>query len=105
MKFKGEKIWDYKIGETLKRNKNQVRPGVRPSPENSALYPPGWTHRAYFAPRGERNKRLKEGGGGEALLQEDTVREQERTGLMSEELVAARMEEGAAASAVEPAHP
>ena len=23
MKFKGEKIWDYKIGETLKRNKGE----------------------------------------------------------------------------------
>ena len=73
--------------------------------ENSALYPPGWTHRAYFAPRGERNKRLKEGGGGEALLQEDTGREQERTGQESEEQAAARMEEGAGAAAVVPARP
>ena len=52
--------------------------------ENPALYPQGWTHRAYFAPRGDRNKRQKEGGaggaaaapllrggGGEALLRED----------------------------------
>ena len=23
MKFKGEKIWDYKIGETLKKNKGE----------------------------------------------------------------------------------
>ena len=27
MKFKGEKIWDYKIGETLKRNKGE-RKGI-----------------------------------------------------------------------------
>ena len=52
--------------------------------DNPALYPMGWTHRAFFAPRGDRNKRQKEGGaggaaavpllrggGGEALLRED----------------------------------
>ena len=52
--------------------------------DNPALYPQGWTHRAYFAPRGDRNKRQKESGaggaaaapllrsgGGEALLQEE----------------------------------
>ena len=30
--------------------------------DNPALYPRGWTHRAYFAPRGDRNKRHKESG-------------------------------------------
>jgi hypothetical protein len=52
--------------------------------ENPALSPQGWTHRAYFAPRGDRNKRQKEGGaggaaaapllrggGGEVLLREE----------------------------------
>ena len=28
MKFKREKIWDYKIGETLKRNKKGERKGT-----------------------------------------------------------------------------
>ena len=49
--------------------------------DNPALYPPGWTHRAYFAPRGDRSKRQTSGAGGsaaapllrgaEALLRED----------------------------------
>ena len=51
--------------------------------DNPALYPQGWTHRAYFAPRGDRSKRqtsgaggsaaapLLRGGGAEALLRED----------------------------------
>jgi hypothetical protein len=34
--------------------------------DNPAMYPPGWTHRAYFAPRGDRNKRQKESGAGGA---------------------------------------
>ena len=29
--------------------------------DNVALYPPGWTHRAYFAPRQDRNKRARAG--------------------------------------------
>ena len=29
MKFKGEKIWDYKIGETLKRNKEEKNRTVK----------------------------------------------------------------------------
>ena len=29
--------------------------------ENGALYPPGWTHRAYFAPRQDRIKRARAG--------------------------------------------
>ena len=50
--------------------------------ENPALYPQGWTHRAYFAPRGDRRQKeggaggaaaapLLRSGGGEALLRED----------------------------------
>ena len=45
--------------------------------DNPAMYPGGWTFRAFFAPRGDRNKR-QQGGGGEALLQERTAEEQER---------------------------
>ena len=29
--------------------------------DNAALYPPGWTHRAYFAPRQDRSKRPRAG--------------------------------------------
>lgn len=50
--------------------------------DNPALYPAGWTHRAYYAPREDRSKRqtsgaggsaaapLLRGGGAEALLRE-----------------------------------
>ena len=80
--------------------------------DNPALYPPGWTHRAYFAPRGDRNKRHKEsggsgaaapavghGGGGEALLREDGETEQQRQDRLVEEQVVIRLAEARAAGA------
>ena len=73
--------------------------------ENPALYPPGWTHRAFFAPRGERSKRPIEGGRREAGRREaGLAQEQERIDRMVEERVtagvAARMAESAAAASV-----
>ena len=78
--------------------------------DNHALYPPGWTHRAYFAPRGDRNKRHKEsggsgaaapavGGGGEALLREDGETVQQRQDRLVEEQVVLRLAEARAADA------
>ena len=73
--------------------------------ENLALYPRGWTHRAFFAPRGERSKRVTEGGRREASLAPE--QERERIDRMVEERVAAgvaaRMAESAAAASVETA--
>ena len=70
--------------------------------ENPALYPRGWTHRAFFPPRGKRSKRLNEGGRREAGLAPE--QEQERIDRMVEERVkagvAARMAESAAAASV-----
>ena len=79
--------------------------------DNPALYPPGWTNQAYFAPRGDRNKRHKESagsgaaapavdhGGGEALLREDGETEQQRQDRLVEEQVVLRLAEARAAGA------
>ena len=68
--------------------------------DNPALYPPGWTHRAYFAPRGDKNKRQKESGAGgaaaapvlrgadrEALLREDMQVGEGPLGLEQQEVL------------------
>ena len=61
--------------------------GCREIMDNGAVYPPGWTHRAYFAPRQDRTKRARAGG------------EQERAPVASQEEV----EEGMIDSMVEAA--
>ena len=81
--------------------------------DNPALYPQGWTHRAYFAPRGDKHKRQKEsgaggaaaapllrGGGREALLRADQ-QEDERP-LELELLELARVAETGQAAAADP---
>ena len=80
--------------------------------DNVALYPPGWTHRAYFAPRQERSKRLRPGqeqgrGVVETLLQGEeranVARQQEEEDRRIDPLAAAalakRDSEAAAAAA------
>ena len=59
--------------------------------DNPAMYPGGWTYRAFFAPRGDRiNKRPQQvQQDGEALLQERTPAEQERWQKALDEAVAA----------------
>ena len=66
--------------------------------DNPALYPLGWTHRAYFAPRGDKSKRQSTsrtgGGQGEALLRErDGETEQQRINKLVEEQVTRRLAE------------
>ena len=45
---------------------------------NPELYPPGWTHRAYFAPRGENTKRPRHEGGRNSAMVENLIQEDGR---------------------------
>ena len=100
----GEKLKILKVernGEHLQARtkswKVTVPYGCRELLDNPACYPPGWTHRAFFAPRGENNKKLKHSSGQnsnayvESLLQDDRMAEQERIQKLVEEQVAARL--------------
>ena len=73
--------------------------------DNPAMYPGGWTYRAFFAPRGDRiNKRPQQvQQDGKALLQEQTPAQQERWQKSQDKAVArevaAKMAEAAVTAA------
>ena len=52
--------------------------------DNAALYPPGWTHRAFFAPRGEMNKRPRHGQQ-QSNMVATLLQEQERDGVVAQQ--------------------
>ena len=52
--------------------------------DNPLTYPPGWTHRAYFAPRGEKTKRIRQGEVRSSLV-EGLIQENSRAETMTEQ--------------------
>ena len=53
--------------------------------DNPALYPDGWTHRAYFAPRTERSKRVKPNENQTAGVVESLLQSEERATVSREQ--------------------
>ena len=53
--------------------------------DNVALYPPGWTHRAYFAPRQEKNKKARAGQEQEGSVVDTLIQAEERAAVVRQQ--------------------
>ena len=71
--------------------------------DNKELYPPGWTHRAYFAPRQEKNKKARSGQEQEGSVVDTLIQAEERAAVTrqqeQEDLVRAAREQAELARA------